>query len=255
MSSTTTLENSHAKLIRTVRKILMILLALAGIGLILWLDSFFLQHADMPTLRRDMSYGLLILVGFLTSLLSVNLTPKLLKASGVIVIVLGAIMFNRGLAVAGSGTDFNTLVARASQYLSPASSVSPSCDPDQTIRMDVLRSGYSPHQFTLLKGVPVRWVIDVKQMNECNKSIVVPDYDLKIVLHEGPQTIEFTPKDTGVVPWSCWMGMIPGTFIVVDDVPEPLKPGIADKLSAWFQPMKVQLVAWATQWRQRLEMP
>ncbi len=421
MSSATTLENSHAKLIRTVRKILMILLALAGIGLILWLDSFFLQHADMPTLRRDMSYGLLILVGFLTSfhcvgmcgplivgytakhaamghksygshllyglgktvsytaigglfgifgsviaftpytqgivgvaagmflilfglhmlnvfpalrhfhiktpgfllrfvgkevrkdhnpfvigllnglmvicgplqamyvmaagtgsategaamllffglgtlplmlsfgfltsLLSVNLTPKLLKASSVIVIVLGAIMLNRGLAVTGSGTDFNTLVARASQYLSPASSVSPSCDPDQTIRMDVLRSGYSPHQFTLRKGVPVKWVIDVKQMNECNKSIVVPDYDLKIVLHEGPQTVEFTPKDTGVVPWSCWMGMIPGTFIVVDDVPEPAKPGIADKLSAWFQPMKVQIVAWATQWRQRLEMP
>jgi len=46
---------------------------------------------------------LLLGFGFLTSLLSANLTPKLLKASGVIVIILGTVMLNRGLAVTGSG--------------------------------------------------------------------------------------------------------------------------------------------------------
>jgi sulfite exporter TauE/SafE len=164
---------------------------------------------------------LLLGFGFLTSLLSANLTPKLLKASGVIVMILGAIMLNRGLAVTGTGVDFNTLVARVSQKLSPTVAETPSCDTEQTIRMEVLKSKFSPNRFTLRKGVPVKWVINGKEMNECNKVIVIPQYKLRIELKEGSQIVEFTPPESGVVPWSCWMGMIPGTFIVVDEAPSP----------------------------------
>jgi hypothetical protein len=164
---------------------------------------------------------LLLGFGFLTSLLSANLTPKLLKASGFIVMILGAIMLNRGLAVTGTGVDFNTMVARVSQKLSPTVAETPSCDIEQTINMEVLKSSFSPNQFTLRKGVPVKWVINGKEMNECNKIIVISQYKLKIELKEGKQIIEFTPPESGVVPWSCWMGMIPGTFIVVDNVPPP----------------------------------
>lgn len=172
---------------------------------------------------------LLMGFGFLTSLLSANLTPKLLKASGVIVIILGAIMLNRGLAVTGTGVDFNTLVARAAQELSPvASDTQVSAATEQTIKMDVLKTSYSPNQFTLRKGVPVKWEINGEELNECNKEIVVPQYDLKIKLKPGKQVIEFTPTETGVVPWSCWMGMIPGTFIVVDKTTAP-KPAAATK--------------------------
>lgn len=159
--------------------------------------------------------------GFLTSLLSGNLTPKLLKASGVIVMTLGVIMMNRGLAVTGSGIDFNTLVARVSQHLSPAAAESPACDTEQTINMEVLKTRFSPNKFTLRKGIPVKWVIDGKELNECNKAIVVPQYGLDIQLKPGIQVIKFTPAETGIVPWSCWMGMIPGTFIVVDDAQHP----------------------------------
>ena len=164
---------------------------------------------------------LLLGFGFLTSLLSTNLTPKLLKASGFIVMILGAIMLNRGLAVTGTGVDFNTLVARVSQKLTPTVAETPSCDTEQTISMEILKSRFSPNQFTLRKGVPVKWVIDGKEMNECNKTIVIPQYKMKIDLKEGTQIIEFTPPESGVVPWSCWMGMIPGAFIVEDDVPAP----------------------------------
>ncbi len=162
---------------------------------------------------------LLLGFGFLTSLLSANLTPKLLKASGFIVMILGAIMLNRGLAVTGTGVDFNTLIARVSQKLSPSVAETLSCDSEQTIHMAVLKSSFSPSQFTLRKGVPVKWVIDGKEMNECNKTIVIPQYKMKIELKKGTQIIEFTPAESGVVPWSCWMGMIPGTFIVVDNEP------------------------------------
>lgn len=160
---------------------------------------------------------LLMGFGFLTSLLSANLTPKLLKASGVIVIILGAIMLNRGLAVTGTGADFNTLVARIAQDLSPVASESGSSATEQTITMDVLKTGFSPNRFTLRQGVPVKWIINGEELNECNKEIVVPQYGLTIKIKPGKQIIEFTPKETGVVPWSCWMGMMPGSFIVVEN--------------------------------------
>lgn len=180
---------------------------------------------------------LLLGFGFLTSLLSANLTPKLLKASGVIVMALGVIMLNRGLILTGTGIDFNTLIARVSQQLSPTVAETPSCDAEQTIRMDVLKSRFQPNKFTLRKGVPVKWVIDVKELNECNKVIVVQDYGLNITLQLGKQIIEFTPTETGVVPWSCWMGMIPGTFIVIEDTPAPesdntIKPATIQEIPA-----------------------
>ncbi|MBK8816443.1 MAG: sulfite exporter TauE/SafE family protein [Methylococcaceae bacterium] len=177
-----------------------------------WLDGasilFFFGLGTLP---------LLMGFGMLTSMLSTNLTPKLLKASGYIVMALGAIMMNRGLTVTGTGADFNTIVARASQQLSPHTAAPVSNPHLQVINMDVLRSGFSPNKFTLRKGIPVHWVINGKELNECNKAIVVPQYNLKFELHSGEQTIKFTPAETGVVPWSCWMGMIPGTFVVVND--------------------------------------
>ena len=60
--------------------------------------------------------------------------------------------------------------------------------------MDILKSSFSPNQFTLRKGIPVKWVIEGKEMNECNKTIVIPQYKMKIELKEGKQIIEFTPS-------------------------------------------------------------
>ncbi|MGR9053995.1 MAG: urease accessory protein UreH domain-containing protein, partial [Gammaproteobacteria bacterium] len=164
---------------------------------------------------------LLLGFGFLTGILSKSVTPKLLKASGVIVMALGAVMLNRGLSVTGTGFDFNTLAARAEQYWAPQA-VEPQADSaEQTIRMEVLSSGFSPNSFTLQKGIPVKWVIDGKELSPCNKVIVIPRYDMRIELQEGIQTVEFTPTEPGVVSWSCWMGMMPGTFIVLDTSPSP----------------------------------
>ncbi|MFI3158084.1 MAG: sulfite exporter TauE/SafE family protein [Methylococcaceae bacterium] len=195
---------------------------------------------------------LLLGFGFLTSLLSANLTPKLLKASGVIVMALGAIMLNRGLAVTGTGVDFNTLVARVSQQLSPTVAESPSCESEQTINMDVLNAGFKPNKFTLRKGIPVKWVINAKELNECNKAIVVPQYGLDIKLQPGLQVIEFTPAETGVVPWSCWMGMIPGTFIVVESEPEQNIKAETQEIPAT-ETDQQRLVRELKQWWHRLE--
>jgi len=149
--------------------------------------------------------------GFLTSFISSKATQKILKASGVIVIILGLIMMNRGLALTGTGDITNIFSAN------PTGNVI-SDGEYQTIKMDVTRSGFSPNKFVLEKGVPVKWEINAKELTGCNREILVPDYDLDIKLKQGIQTVEFTPTEEGTISWSCWMGMIPGSFIVKESV-------------------------------------
>ncbi len=149
-------------------------------------------------------------------------------------ISLGLVMLNRGLAMTGTGYDIHTLLQRgqgtgerieAKQGRSSRASV-------QEIYMEVKAGGYEPNRFVLKKGVPVRWIIEGKELTGCNRVILVPRLDLEIELKPGNQVIEFTPEESGQVSWSCWMGMLHGEFIVVDAAmeagfePLPFRPWI-----------------------------
>ena len=165
--------------------------------------------------------------GMLTSLISGALTHRLLMASGAIVITLGAVMINRGLILTGTGYDLASLIASTSRPKSQA--VAPilataSLPAVQTIVMDVMSYGYVPNEFTLIKDVPVKWIIDGKEVTECNRRILVPKLGLQIDVKEGEQVIEFTPKEEGIIPWSCWMGMKHGRFIVINGPPPAAQP-------------------------------
>jgi sulfite exporter TauE/SafE/copper chaperone CopZ len=175
--------------------------------------------------------------GFFASFISSKMTQKILKASGVIVIILGLLLMNNGLVLTGSGVDFKSLVssvslAAASPQINgapgnaiasgsnsgPAGGSAVLKDGYQEIRMTVDSRGFTPNKFVLKKGVPVHWIIDGKQLNNCNRAIQVPAYGLKFDIKQGEQTIEFTPTEVGTIRWSCWMGMIQGTFIVEDNI-------------------------------------
>jgi len=158
--------------------------------------------------------------GFLATFLSAKATHKILKASGAIVIILGLIMVNRGLALTGTGFDTNSLFASVSAKDDQINgdSIVEMQEGYQIIRMEVNRYGWEPDKFVLKKDVPVKWIINGKEINGCNNAIQVPKLGLNFDIKRGEQTIEFTPNKEGVISWSCWMGMIPGTFIVKDNI-------------------------------------
>ena len=162
--------------------------------------------------------------GYLASIISSKFTQKILKLSGIIIIILGIIMINRGLSLTGTGYDVTSLVQNTqldNSNILTNNNVAIKQDNNQEyqeVRMDVLSSGWSPAQFVIKKGVPVKWVINVKELTGCNNEILVPKYNIDVKLKEGLQTIEFTPAEDGVVPFSCWMGMIRGQFIVKSDI-------------------------------------
>ncbi|MBS1211985.1 MAG: heavy metal transport/detoxification protein [Proteobacteria bacterium] len=161
---------------------------------------------------------LLMGFGFLASVISRRATNSILDISAVLVVSLGLIMLNRGLILSGTGYDFASLLAATSAKIEfLAKTYAPSLESEsgvQVIRMKVTRKGYVPNNFVLRQDVPVKWVIDGEELNECNRAITVPKLGLMFDVREGEQTIEFTPQEAGVIPWSCWMGMIPGSFVV-----------------------------------------
>ncbi len=77
---------------------------------------------------------------------------------------------------------------------------------------------YSP--ITVQVGLPVRWTIqmDAKDLNSCNNALQIPKFDIQQSLSPGETVIEFTPTETGNIPYSCWMGMIRSTITVVDSL-------------------------------------
>lgn len=162
--------------------------------------------------------------GYLTSLITANTTKKLLKISGFIIMTLGAVMLNRSLLIAGSGWDFNSLMSRASQTIHHRfmtwqhhADVGAHLQQGyQVIYMEVEANRYLPNHFTLRKDIPVKWIINVKTLSTCNKRIVIPSLNKTIDLKPGLQIVELTPTRSGVISWSCSMGMIPGTFVIED---------------------------------------
>ncbi|MGR8941157.1 MAG: urease accessory protein UreH domain-containing protein, partial [Gammaproteobacteria bacterium] len=71
-------SSSPGRIGKIAKKITAVTLALLGIGFILWLDSWFMDHAETPKLGRDISYGLLLLIGFLTSFHCVGMCGPLI---------------------------------------------------------------------------------------------------------------------------------------------------------------------------------
>lgn len=84
--------------------------------------------------------------------------------------------------------------------------------------MDVTGSGYQPNSFVLKKGVPVKWIINGKELTGCNSGIKVPKLGLQFDIKKSEQTIEFTPTEEGTIPWRCSMSMLRGTFVVKSDI-------------------------------------
>jgi plastocyanin domain-containing protein/sulfite exporter TauE/SafE/copper chaperone CopZ len=169
---------------------------------------------------------LMLTFGALSGLLSKGYTKKILKFSGVLIIVLGLIMGNRGLTLAGINVNPITALASSSKSLLGGNSSSSGTsnanvskatikDGVQTINMVANNNGYTPNAFYVQKNMPVKWIIDGQQLNSCNNNIVIQALNKQQKLKSGENVIEFTPGDKDI-NFSCWMGMIRGVIKVVD---------------------------------------
>lgn len=71
---------------------------------------------------------------------------------------------------------------------------------------------------TVQASVPVTWTFhaDAEKINGCNGALVIPEYGVSLTLEPGDNVIAFMPEKAGTIPYSCWMGMIRSSILVVD---------------------------------------
>ncbi len=167
---------------------------------------------------------LMLTFGAVSGLLSKGYTKKILKFSGVLIIMLGLIMSNRGLALAGMNISPMAIMASVGAFGETGASADSSNavkatikDGVQVLNMTANVYGYTPKTLYVQKGMPVKWVIEGEEITGCNNSIVLPDMNVQQKLQSGNNLIEFTPGDEDL-NFSCWMGMKRGVIKVVDDL-------------------------------------
>lgn len=157
---------------------------------------------------------LMFAFGALSSFLSKKFTGKMMKASAVLVVVLGVFMLNSGLLLSGITLPSLPSIQGTERQENVA-----------TLNKDVqlVTTGLNPGQYEPIivqKGVPVQWTIQAEKgdINGCNNSIIIPKLGIQKDLAVGDNVIEFTPEESGTIPFSCWMGMIRSKITVVDDI-------------------------------------
>lgn len=161
---------------------------------------------------------IMLLLGALSTLLSRGFTQRVARFSGTLVVGLGIVMLSRGLTLAGYRLPSPSSLFGRSAAASPGQIAKAVVENGvQTVSMVADSRGYLPNLLYVQRGVPVRWVIDARQVNSCNGQIIVPSMNISKDLRVGENIIEFTPNGKDI-RFSCWMGMISGLIRVVDDL-------------------------------------
>ena len=128
-------------------------------------------------------------------------------ASGVLVLIMGMSMLINGLSLAG--ISLRPLTGNTADTAGHDSEV-------QIVQSELNWQGYP--DITVRADVPVRWVIhaDEEKITGCNNEMVIPALDLRVPLSPGDNIVEFTVDEPGVIPYTCWMGMLNGSITAVE---------------------------------------
>lgn len=147
-------------------------------------------------------------VGGLSSIVKGSSARIFFKTAGVVVILMAFFNISNGINLLGLN------LAPAVKGVSADSSV-PLVNGVREIAMRQIGSGYVPNQFTIKKGVPVKWIINSQDSNTCAASLISPQLGIRQILQPGENIFTFTPAETGTIRFSCSMGMYRGTFNVI----------------------------------------
>lgn len=154
-------------------------------------------------------------VGGLTSVIKGVFAKKFFKFAGLVVIFLGFFNISNGYNLTGFNFKLPPVFSQNFKTQTIDSNVTLK-NGVQIVRMTQNFSGYEPNSFTIKKDTPVKWIITSENPNSCAASIVSSKLGIRQSLEAGENIIEFTPKETGEIRFSCSMGMYTGLFNIID---------------------------------------
>jgi len=153
----------------------------------------------------------LFVFGALNSVINKKYTTKILKFSASLVVILGVIMIGRGLSLSGVSINIPFAMGNSGEKATITGNI-------QTVTTKITSDSFK--QIIVQKDIPVKWTINANEsdLNDCNNAMDIPKFKIEKKLVKGKNLVEFTPKESGEIPYSCWMGMIKSKIIVVDDI-------------------------------------
>lgn len=132
-----------------------------------------------------------------------------LKFAGVLVVLLAIFNINNGLTLAGYNFNLASAFGLNNSTTQENALTAEMVDGKQVVKMTVKGYTYAPNQFTVVQGVPVEWQIDGAAAIGCGQVLVMPTLGIsKYLSPQGITTINFTPTQTGTIPFNCSMGMM-----------------------------------------------
>ncbi len=148
---------------------------------------------------------LMLSFGLVSGKLNKQFARPMRVASGALVLMMGMAMLSNGLHLAGIQLRF------------PGSTSSDATVTNaniQVVESELDWRGYP--DITVKAGIPVRWNIhaEAEKITGCNNEMVIPALNLRVPLSEGDNIVEFTVDEPGLIPYTCWMGMLRGTITV-----------------------------------------
>jgi uncharacterized protein len=143
------------------------------------------------------------------------------KTAGILVLLFAVFTFRSALAlkgvktsVIGNGTNQEKSQSEQAGTAKKDSPAEISNEKEQIVRMSIASRGFEPSTLKIKKGIPVKWVITGDQVTACTNKIIIPSLNITKNIGSGENVINFVPSDAREIPFSCWMGMVRGKFIV-----------------------------------------
>lgn len=154
-------------------------------------------------------------IGGLTSFVKGTFGKMFFKFVGLVVVLFALINLSSGMTLSGFQLP-NILPSKIESPNVSKKRLPPIENGFQVIQMKQMRNGYEPNQFTIRKGIPVRWEIDGTTPYSCSNTVVIPALRIGARLVVGPNIVEFTAPKVGHLSFSCAMGMYTGYFDVIE---------------------------------------
>lgn len=137
------------------------------------------------------------------------------KVAGMLVVAFAFYTFSSGLAIKGiSGNIFSSQQEQPKTTGVKNKNETQINADEQLVEMHVTSRGFEPSVIKVKQGIPVRWVIKGDNITGCTNKIIIPSLDIEKPLKFGDNIVTFTPPKAGDLPFSCWMGMVRGKFVV-----------------------------------------
>lgn len=151
----------------------------------------------------------LLALGVASGWSSTNNMSVFKKVAGLVVILFAVATFNAGHALWGTAVPTQNTGTPNTTVSEPIPT-----GEEQVVRTRITGSGFDPETIELKKGIPTKWIISAEQVSGCTNRIIIPSLGISKDIEPGENVVYFTPKEDGKVPFSCWMGMVRGSFVV-----------------------------------------